>query len=72
MRKPVFVTSRSLIRNTPGALSNPNKDVLIVEKACIVVRYPMRVSLLPPTDQQQYVDDHYWQMIAITWHLEDV
>lgn len=72
MKKPVYVTARSLICSSAGALSNPNKDVLIVAKACIVVGHPMKVSLLPPIDQQQYIDDHYWQMIAITWHSGDV
>lgn len=67
LKKPVFLAQNSFICTSKGALANPNKDILLSTKACVLTDKKMRVSVLSPRGQEDYVDSHVSRVIEITW-----
>lgn len=66
LNKAVFLVKGSVICSSPGALGNPNRDLVLFTGACAATSRDVRVSVLPPSDAQEYLRDHYFGIVAIT------
>lgn len=67
LRKPVFLAQNSFVCTSQGALANPNKDILLLTKACVMTDKKMRVNVLSPRSQEGYINSHVSRVIEITW-----
>ena len=67
LSKPVYIIEGVFVCESPGALRNPNKDVLLVIGSCTMTQKRMRVSVFPPRTHEQYVDSHVFRMVRIAW-----
>jgi hypothetical protein len=72
LKKPVFVTSGSLICKSPGALANPNTQALLMTGSCVVFDHKIRVSVFSPRDRQEYLNDHLFNMVLVGWRSDEI
>jgi|SRR5579859_1033916 len=72
LRKAVFLTKGSVVCSSPGAFANPNRDLVLLTGACLITPRDIKVSVLPPTGAEEYIRDHYFHMVAITWQSDEV
>ena len=72
LKKPVFLAEGVIVCESPGALANPNKDILIAIRACALIERRQRVSVVPPRTQQQYLDGYVFRVVRVVWRADDV
>ncbi len=72
LRKPVFLVKGSLVCDSAGSLINPNKKELLFLGVCAPAPRDIRVSVIPPTDAQEYLRDHYHQIVSVVWHSDEM
>lgn len=72
LKKPVFLVAGAIVCESPGALANPNKDVLVTIGACALTESRHRVSVLPPRTQPQYLDSYVFKMVQVVWRSADI
>lgn len=72
LKKLVYVTPNSLICRSPGALANPGTAGLLITGACIVFDRRIRVTVYPPRDSEEYIQNHLFNMVAVGWRSGDI
>jgi hypothetical protein len=72
LQKPVFVIKGSPLCSSGGALLNPNRAAVIWTGACALATRDMRVSVLVPTDMRTYLEDHYSQIVEVSWRSANI
>jgi hypothetical protein len=72
LKKAVFLMKDSIVCSSPGAIVNPNRDLVLLMGACALAPRDIRVSVLPPADTDEYLSDHYHKIVAITWRSNEI
>jgi hypothetical protein len=72
LTKPVFLLAGAIVCESPGALGNPNKEVLIAMGACVLTATRQRVNLVLPSTPEQYLDAHIFRMVHVVWRSREV
>jgi hypothetical protein len=72
LKKPVFLAKGATVCSSAGALGNPNRDITLAIKACTIIPRTVRVSVLNPDDAKEYITDHYFGIISVVWHSDEI
>jgi hypothetical protein len=65
LNKSVFVIPQSIICESPGELANPNTQMLLKAGVCAVSDKKIKVTVLLPRDEEEYISDHVHNMVSI-------
>jgi hypothetical protein len=67
LNKPVFLAPNSFVCSSRGALANPNKDILLKTRDCVLTEKKIRVSVVQPRTQDDYIEAHVARVIKVMW-----
>ena len=71
LQRSVFLNSQALICESPGALANPNIKITVHLGVCNVTDRRIKVSVFPPTSQDEYFQDYVSKMVSVGWRSEE-
>jgi hypothetical protein len=65
LNKPVYIRGKALLCSKMAGLRNPNVMALLMTRTCSIVEGPIRVMVLPPADDEAYLEQHIYKLIRV-------
>ena len=72
LHRPVYLKPMSKICGTRNELANPETDVELAMGVCITNKHVIRVTIYPPRDADEYLNDHMFGMVSIGWRFGEI